>query len=633
MLTIENLTYRIAGRLILEDASATIQPGWKVGVVGPNGAGKSTLFKLIMGELEADGGKVHLADRTSVGWVRQDMPDNALTLLDVVLAADTERTQLMHAVETEQDPNKLGDVYDRLMEIDAYAAPARASIILAGLGFKEEQLGLPMSEFSGGWRMRVALAAALFQSPDVLLLDEPTNHLDLEAIMWLESYLANYPKTLLIISHDRDILNLCIDHVVHVENRKLTAYTGNYDTFERERSARLMSQQKLHEKQTAQRAKMQAFIDRFKAKASKATQAQSRMKALEKMSVVDAVMADRTIKFQFPQPDELVSPIIRIDEADIGYTTGKPILKRVQERIHMDDRIALLGANGNGKSTFIKLLASKLVPLKGEMVKAPKLRIGYFSQHQEEELDLSESAYQALARVMKGKIESQVRAVLGKFGFNKVLSDNPISSLSGGEKARLLFALMSHDAPHLLLLDEPTNHLDMDTRESLVEALNAYEGAVVIVSHDPSMVERVADSLWLVADGNVKPFHGDLDAYRTHIVEQRRQERRADRQAKKNVVEETPAEMPAKPALTAKELSAKRKRHPFLAESLLEAEKAMGKLAREKAKVEDAMADTDFYGDEKQVQKTQKTYAILKKDLELAENTWLEAQEAFDAAE
>ncbi|MFZ2620357.1 MAG: ABC-F family ATP-binding cassette domain-containing protein, partial [Alphaproteobacteria bacterium] len=391
MLTIENITYRVAGRLILEDASASVQNNWKVGVVGPNGAGKSTLFKIIMGTLAADGGKVHLSDKLNIGWVKQDMPDESMTLLDVVLAADAERTRLLKQSETEQDAYKLGEVYERLIEIDAYAAPARASTILAGLGFKEEQLGLPMSDFSGGWRMRVALAAVLFQAPDVLLLDEPTNHLDLEAIMWLENYLANYPKTLLIISHDREILNKCIDHVIHVENRKLTAYTGNYDTFEKERAERLMSQQKLHEKQMAQRAHMQSFVDRFKAKASKARQAQSRMKALEKMSIVDAVMADRTIKFHFPQPDNLAPPVISIDHAAIGYAANKPILRDVHERIDMDDRIALLGANGNGKSTFMKLLAAKLLPLKGEIYRNPKLRIGYFSQHQEEELDLSDT--------------------------------------------------------------------------------------------------------------------------------------------------------------------------------------------------------------------------------------------------
>ena len=351
MLTIQNVTYRVGGRLILEDASASVMPGRRVGVVGANGAGKSTLFKLITGELLADGGSISLSDRYTLGYVRQDIGDLTMPLLEVVLAADVERTALFKEAETAEDPYRIGEIYTRLDEIDAYAAPARASSILAGLGFKEEQLQEPLGSFSGGWRMRVALAGALFRQPDVLLLDEPTNHLDLEAIMWLEAYLANYPRTLLIISHDRELLNACITHVLHVENKKIMPYTGNYNTFERERAEKLVSQQKLHEKQTAMRAHMQAFVDRFKAKASKAKQAQSRLKALEKMDVVDAVMADRGIKFNFPQPEELSPPILTVQMADVGYVAGAPVLHKVDERIDMDDRIALLGANGNGPNS------------------------------------------------------------------------------------------------------------------------------------------------------------------------------------------------------------------------------------------------------------------------------------------
>ena len=624
MLTISDLTYRIGGRLILEDASATIMQGWKVGLVGANGAGKSTLFKLIAGELHADGGEISLGNKLSLGMVRQDIDHGEMPLLEVVLAADVERANLLRQVETEQDMNKLGDVYDRLMEIDAYAAPARASIILAGLGFKEAQLAEPLSGLSGGWQMRVALAAALFRQPDVLLLDEPTNHLDIEAVMWLESYLASYPNTLIVISHDRELLNKCTDHIIHVENKKLVSYTGNYDTFERERAERMGLQQKMHEKQQAQRAHMQAFVDRFKAKASKARQAQSRMKALEKMDVIDAVMADRAIKFNFPQPEELGSPMVRLDNAEIGYAKGKPILKGMTERIAFDDRIALLGANGNGKSTLIKLLAGKLEPLAGEIVKAGKLRIGYFSQHQTDELDVTDTPVQALARLMKGQPETAVRAKLGQFKFGKELADNAIGKLSGGEKARLLFAMMSHQAPHLLLLDEPTNHLDMESREALVQALNAFTGAVVMVSHDPSMVERVADRLWLVHGGKCKDFEGDLADYREHVLEQRREERRADKKASKGEV------VPKGP--TKDEIAAKKKQHPKLVKAIDEAEKAVAKLMKQKDKLEAELADPACYNDKKRVKEVNMAHAKLVAEISDAEAVWLSAQEAFDEA-
>lgn len=629
MLTISNITYRIAGRLIFEDANATIMENWKVGLVGPNGAGKSTLFKLIAGELHADGGEISLSDRYSFGMVRQDLPDDDTPLLEVVLAADTERARLMKESETEEDPNKLGDIFERLIEIDAYAAPSRASIIMAGLGFKEAQLQDPISSLSGGWKMRVALAAALFRQPDVLLLDEPTNHLDLEAVMWLEGYLATYPKTLFVISHDRELLNKCVDHVLHVENKGLTAYTGNYDTFERERAERLNLQQKMHEKQKAQRAHMQAFIDRFKAKASKARQAQSRMKALEKMDVVDAVMAERGLTFRFPQPEELPPPIISIDNADVGYAKGKPVLRSITERIQPDDRIALLGANGNGKSTLMKLIAGELEALVGEVSRTNKLRIGYFSQHQADQFDLDESPYQALARLMQGKKESEVRAKLGQFKFGRELSDNRIGSLSGGEKARLLFAMITHKAPHLLLLDEPTNHLDMDAREALVQALNDFEGAVVIVSHDPSMVERVVDRLWLVGNGRCVPFEGDLEEYRKHVIEQRREEKRAEKKAVAAVVEEAPA--PSKKELQ-KLLGEKKKRHPGLASALEKAEKDLAKLTSKRKALEAEMGAEDFYNDAEAVRDAQHAFGKLLGEIEELEAAWLEAQEAFDAA-
>ncbi|MBI1363714.1 MAG: ATP-binding cassette domain-containing protein [Proteobacteria bacterium] len=627
MLTVSNLTYRIAGRVILEDAGVTIHDGWRVGVVGPNGAGKSTLFKLLAGELQADLGIVEVSTRQRIGMVRQDIPDGDTSLIDIVLAADTERADLMERAETETDPFALADIHTRLNDIGAYAAPARAAAILAGLGFTESQLQEPISAFSGGWRMRVALAAALFQEPEILLLDEPTNHLDIEAIMWLEDYLAKYPHTLLIISHDRALLNTCVDHIVHVDKQQLALYTGTYDTFERERAERLMQQQKMFEKQQAQRAHMQAFIDRFRYKASKARQAQSRIKALERMDVVDAVIADRARKFDFPQPDKLSPPIMALDMVDVGYTAGQPVLRRVNERIDMDDRIALLGANGNGKSTLIKLVADKLQPMGGEVRRSGKLRIGYFSQHQTDELDVTATPYETLARRMKGAKEPAVRAKLGQFGFSKELADNKIGSLSGGEKARLLFALMSLDAPHLLLLDEPTNHLDIDAREALVQALNMYEGAVMIVSHDPSMIERVADRLWLVKDGVCQPFEGDLSDYRRMVMEDRRS---AARESKAEKADKA-ARAPSRKELRQQEAQ-KRKAHADLVKKIEEAEKVMSRLTDKKKALESQMADPAFYEDAAKMQDAQFAYGKLIKDLGDAEEVWMHAQEAYDEA-
>lgn len=625
MLTISDLTYRIAGRTILEDVQLNINDGWKTGIVGANGSGKTTLFKLISGELHADKGDVTLTATQSIGIVRQDMPDTDTPLVEVVLAADAERAKLLRDAETETDPYKIADIHTRLNDIDAYAAPSRAASILSGLGFKDAEIYAPFSSFSGGWRMRVALAAALFQQPEMLLLDEPTNHLDLEAIMWLESYLAAYPHSLLLISHDRDLLNKCTDHIVHIEKMQATLYTGNYDTFERERAEKRGLQQKMHEKQQAQRAHIQSYVDRFRYKASKAKQAQSRLKALERMDIVDAVIADRITAFKFPQPEELSPPIFSIDRADVGYHAGQPVLRNIHERIDMDDRIALLGANGNGKSTLIKLIAGKLAPMKGAVVPSTKLRIGYFSQHQAEELDVDSTPYQEMARLMEGMGESKIRAKLGQFGFSKILADNRIGDLSGGEKARLLFAFMSFAAPHMLLLDEPTNHLDMDAREALVKALNDYDGAVIIVSHDPSMVERVADRLWLVEDGSVRDFDGDLEAYRKHVIKARRAARReekAQKSAEKQQEQQKRVE------------AENRKNLAPLKQEIGKLEKSIAKLTAEKEVLETQMGAPDFYrsGNQENVLKTQQLYAALQKKLETAEAAWLKAQEDYDAA-
>ncbi len=621
MLSIANLTYKIGTRTIIQNASLTVVDGWKVGVIGLNGAGKSTLFKLIAGELQADGGTIGLNQRQRLGMVRQDTPETDTPLIDLVMAANEEMSALWKQSETETDPNKIAEIFERLGEMDAYAAPAKAATLLTGLGFKEHQLTEPFSSFSGGWRMRVVLAAALFVEPEFLLLDEPTNHLDLEAIMWLETYLASYPHTLMVISHDRELLNKCIDHVIHVDKQQLTLYTGNYDTFERERSLRLGLQQKMHEKQEAHRAHMQQFVDRFKAQASKARQAQSRMKALEKMDIVDAVIAERAIKFSFPNPEKIPSPMITINHADVGYVDGNPILKKVNDVIDRDDRIALLGANGNGKSTLIKLIAGKLGVMNGEIFRSGKLRIGYFSQHQTEELDVDSTAYHEMFKLMRHTVpditEPKVRAKLGQFGFSRDLADNKISALSGGEKARLLFAFMSFDAPHLLLLDEPTNHLDIDAREALVQALNNYEGAIVIVSHDPNMVERVAEKLWLVKDGFVRDFEGDLEDYRKFTIQSRRDERK-DEKTKKSESD--------KSEKFSEIVEIKAKKHAVNKTKLRETEKSMERLNKERDQLETIMADPVFYNDAKKIADIQKLYAQVLKDLETTEEVWLEQQ-------
>ena len=525
MLSITDLTYRIGGRTLLDQASMSLSKGQKIGLIGPNGTGKSTLFKLISGELAADGGEINLINKMTIGMVRQDLPEDETTLIDIVLSFDKERAALLHEAETTEDMERIGYIYSRLEEIGAYEAPSRAETILAGLGFNVEAQNSAISSFSGGWRMRVALAAALFLQPDLLMLDEPTNHLDFEAMVWLEQYLIAYNKTLIIISHDRDILNKTVTHIAHLENKKLVMYSGNYDSFERRRAEKMLNQQALHEKQMAQKEHMMKFVDRFRATASKARQAQSRLKAIEKMDIVDAVMADRVTAFVFPEPEQLSSPMITLDTVDAGYEKHSPVLKKLNLRIDQDDRIALLGANGNGKSTLVKLLSGRLPPLAGKINLPSKLRIGYFAQHQTEEMDVTQTPFQLMKDTMIDKPESKVRAALGRFGFDRHKADTRISELSGGEKARLLLCVMSYDAPHIMLLDEPTNHLDIDAREALMQALNNYNGAVILVSHDPHLVECVADRLWLVADGACKAYDGDVDAYRKLVMQQRRKER------------------------------------------------------------------------------------------------------------
>lgn len=613
MLSIHNLTYLIAGRVIFENASLQVSAGQKVGLVGANGTGKSTLFKLICGELSPDSGEIELAKNVTVGIVRQDLPDDDTKLIDVVLSADQERENLLKEAETASDPDRIGYIYTRLEEISAYDAPSRAASILAGLGFNEQAQNSPISEFSGGWRMRVALASVLFLNPDLLMLDEPTNHLDFEAMVWLENYLMRYEKTLIIISHDRDILNKTATNIVHLNNKALENYTGNYDEFERRRAEKLTSQQAMHEKQMAQKAKMMKFVERFRAKASKARQAQSRLKAIEKMDIVDAVIAERVKPFIFPEPEQLYSPMIVLDDVEVGYD-DTAVLKNLSLNIDMDDRIALLGANGNGKSTLVKLLSGRLESMKGEIRKPNKLKVGYFSQHQAEELDVTKTPYEVMRLEMKDQAEAKIRAALGKFGFDKFKADTKIEELSGGEKARLLLSIMSYNAPHIMLLDEPTNHLDMDAREALIQALNNYTGTVILVSHDPHLVGAVADRLWLVAKGTCRPYDGDIESYRELVIKERRKERGANKQ---------PTAPKTKTRSNKTEISK-------LERESRQLEKEIETLNTRKYKVEDEIAVYSSLGNYSGSENLSKTLSIIIKDLEKVEAEWIRIQQQIE---
>jgi len=629
MLHINDLTYRIGGRLLLESATVAVPKGHKVGLVGRNGTGKSTLFKLITGELTPDGGSINLRPGAKFGMVAQEAPSGPESLIDTVLAADKERTALLVEAETVTDPHRIAEVHTRLADIDAHAAPARAARILSGLGFNEDAQQRPCSDYSGGWRMRVALAAVLFAAPDLLLLDEPTNHLDLEATLWLEAYLANWRGTVIIISHDRGLLNTAVDEIVHLEEQKLVRYTGNYDFFEKTRRERLTQQAKNRSKQLAEQRRIQDFVDRFRAKATKARQAQSRLKMLEKMEPIATVIEDKTTTFTFPDPTPLSPPLVALNEVAVGYEAAKPILKGLDLRIDMDDRIALLGANGNGKSTMMKLLAGRLKALDGKVVKSTKLEVGYFAQHQAEELPVTETPYEYMQGLLEDMIESKVRAHLGRFGFDQHKADTPIQNLSGGEKARLLFANMSRTAPHIMLLDEPTNHLDVDAREALVEALNTYDGAVVLVSHDPHLVEMVCDRLWLVDSGNCKPFDGDLSDYKRFLLESRRPQKNG---AVNSAAEDADARTDKKAERKARAEARAATSH--LRKASQKAEHDVSRLNKQKAAIEQKLADPEIYsGPSEQLTRLQIELGGIEKKLEQAEMAWLEAEAALEDAQ
>lgn len=614
MLKISDITYSVEGRPLFDGASATIPAGHKVGLVGRNGAGKTTLFRLIRGELSLEGGEITLPARARIGGVAQEVPSSETSLLDTVLAADTERSALMAEAETATDPARIAEIQTRLADIDAWSAEGRASAILRGLGFDADEQKMPCSAFSGGWRMRVALAAVLFAQPDLLLLDEPTNYLDLEGALWLESYLAKYPHTVLIISHDRGLLNRAVGAILHLDNRKLTLWQGPYEQFARQRAEQRAVQTAQAKKQEARRAHLQSFVDRFKAKATKAKQAQSRVKMLERMQPITAPEEAARVVFTFPEPEELSPPIIATESASVGYD-GSAVLSRLNLRIDQDDRIALLGKNGQGKSTLSKLLSDRLDAMGGRVTKASKLRIGYFAQHQVDELHIDETPLQHIQRERPDEHQSKLRARLAGFGLGPDQADTQVSRLSGGQKARLSLMLATLDAPHLLILDEPTNHLDIESREALVEALTEYSGAVILVSHDMHLLSMVADRLWLVKDGRVTPFDDDLEAYRKLLLS-------ADKPA-------TPKPAAAKPKRAA--------RDDILAlrAEVRKCEERVEKLTEMRGKLDAILADPALYepgkGDE--VAKWQKKHAEVMDGLDRAEALWMDALEKLETAE
>lgn len=627
MLHINDLTFRIEGKPIFDGATAGIPTGHKVGLVGRNGAGKSTLLKLITGDYHPDNGSITVPRTTRVGHVAQEAPGGSDSLIDWVLAADTERASLLAEADHASDPHRIAEIQIRLTDIDAHSAPARAAQILSGLGFDETAQARACGEFSGGWRMRVALAAVLFLEPELLLLDEPTNYLDLEGTLWLETYLRTYPHTVLIVSHDRDLLNRAVGAILHLERGKLTLYTGGYDDFENARREKQRLELKLMKKQDDERRRIQAFIDRFKAKATKAKQAQSRVKALAKMQPIAAQVEDRVIPFVLPNPQKLLaSPLLRMESAAAGYTPGKPILTNLNLRIDQDDRIALLGQNGNGKSTFAKLLAGKLAPLSGQVFGANRVEAGYFAQHQLDELNPLATPYDHIANLMPDATEAQKRTRLGTFGFSADKADTKCASLSGGEKARLLLALSAFHGPHLLILDEPTNHLDVDSREALVHALTEFEGAVILISHDRHLVEATADRLWIVRGGTVTSYDGDMDSYRTELLAERGTRQRGERGG------DADGEARVDRVVQRRLAAERRAELAPLKKAMQSAEKQVEKLTVEIAKLDTALADPALYATADKAQKTALERGQLAKRLSEAENAWLQATDTFETA-
>ncbi len=622
MLSITNLTYRVGGRTLIEDAGVQISAGQRVGLVGRNGAGKSTLLALIRGELHPDAGSGRLWKRARIGWVAQEAPGGAVTPLAHVLAADAERAALLEQAERAHDSEHghgaehVAEIHQRLDEIGAAAAPARAASILAGLGFDEALQARSLGALSGGWRMRAALAAVLFAEPDLLLLDEPTNHLDLEATVWLTEYLMAYPRTIVLVSHDRHILNAVPTHILHIDRAKLTLYTGNYDAFERLRRERQMAGAATAKAIEQRRAHMQEFVDRFRAKATKARQAQSRLKALAKLPPPAVEEREAEVTLAFPAPSSLKPPLVSFDKAAVGYAPGQPILRGIDLRLDPEDRIALLGANGNGKSTLAKLIAGRLKPMSGHETRSNKLACGFFAQHQIEDMEPERTPFQALGHLMRLVRPEQVRARLGRFGFSQEKANVRIRDLSGGEKARLNFALITQNAPQLLVLDEPTNHLDLASREALIEAINEFPGAVVLISHDWHLLELTCDRLWLVAEGRVRPFEGDLEEYRRLTLAQTRRQ---------------PKERGPKPGQAQRDTGVQRDTGA-LGRQARAAETALTKLNADKAGIDAELADPAIYRDAVRLRDLARRRDDIAREIASAEERWLAATSALEEA-
>lgn len=609
---------------MIDHASVTLPTGSKAGIVGRNGAGKSTLFRVITGELSAETGEISLPRNCRIGQVAQEAPATEDSLIEIVLAADKERLALLNEAETATDPNRIADIQTRLVDIDAHSAEARAASILAGLGFDHEAQQRPASSFSGGWRMRVALAAILFSQPDLLLLDEPTNYLDLEGTLWLENYVRHYPYTAIIISHDRELLNRATTSIIHLNQQKLTLYKGNYDQFSRQKAEQDVLQEKSRIKNEAARKHLESFVERFRAKASKARQAQSRIKALEKMGTVSAVINEGVTALEFPDPVKAVSsPIIKLDSASCGYEPGKPILKDLTLRIDADDRIALLGMNGNGKSTFAKLLSDRLQNETGEIVRVAKLKIGFFAQHQLDDLRAGESPFEHIRALLPDVPEAKVRARVAQMGLSSEKMDTKVEALSGGEKARLLLGIATFEAPHLLILDEPTNHLDIDSRTSLIEALNTYQGAVILISHDPYLIEATVDRLWIVNDGTVSAFDGDIADYRNFVV--------SNKPGGKKTSEDKPAKVSK--ADQRKRAAAAREKFKPLKRKVNELESKIEKLEGKLADFDSELADPEIYekDPDRVTELTQKRGEISSQIAEL-EDAWTLASEEYETA-
>jgi ATP-binding cassette subfamily F protein 3 len=623
MLSITDISVRIAGRLLIDHGSAQIVPGARVGLIGRNGAGKSTLFQAIRGELPTETGTITVPPRWRVGSLAQEAPNGPESLIEVVLKADLERDALLREAQTAHDPHRIAEIQTRLVDIDAHSAPARAAAILSGLGFSTTEQARPCSEFSGGWRMRVALAATLFAAPDLLLLDEPTNYLDLEGTLWLEDHLANYPRTVIVISHDRDLLDTSVDQILHLDRGKLTLYRGSYSSFEEQRATREMLNAKHAKRQEAERKRLQAFVDRFKAKASKARQAQSRVKMLEKMKPIAALVTQDVREITFPAPEKMLSPpIIAVDDVSVGYDPKKPVLNRVTLRIDNDDRIALLGANGNGKSTLVKLFANRLAPFSGTITRAEKISIAYFAQHQLDELNEDGSPYDHVRKLMPDAPETKVRGRTGAIGFSGKAGDTLVKSLSGGEKARLLLGLATFFGPNMIILDEPTNHLDIDSRAALAEAINEFPGAVIMVSHDRYLIEACADRLWVVADHTVTTYDGDLDDYRRMVLTARGMRTNSrDRGGNERGNGRGRAQR-----------GRSEKRVP-LQQKISEAEAEIARINGIIAKIDTALALPDlFTRDPKQAAQLSKARAGAVSALQRAEEEWLAASSQYDEA-